>query len=229
MRKFSPLHSARLDEQVVARIETQILNGDLRPGDQLPTERELGNQFKVSRTVIREAVKALRAKGLVTSEQGRGTFVADGTARAARNSLGLMMQIGASESPDQLIEARELFEPEIAALAAQRATPNDLTRLRVAVETMERALGNADAFIEADLAFHLALASATQNALIPTLLDPIMDLLREQRKKIFRVNGAARGQAHHKKILKAIQARDADAARRAMRAHLKQVRKDSQQ
>ena len=107
MRKFSPLHSARLDEQVVARIETQILNGDLRPGDQLPTERELGNQFKVSRTVIREAVKALRAKGLVTSEQGRGTFVADGTARAARNSLGLMMQIGARESPDQLIEARD--------------------------------------------------------------------------------------------------------------------------
>ncbi len=229
MPNQSLIHTARLYEQVVVRLEAQILSGEFQPGDRLPNEREFAEKFRVSRTVIREAVKTLREKGLVSSEQGRGTFVTDGTSRAARDSLGRMMQIGTTERANDLVEAREMFEPEIAALAAKRATASDLDVLRDAVATMDRALGNADAFIEADLNFHLALACATQNAFVPTLLDPIVDLLREHRKKIFLVNGAPRGQAHHKKILKAIIARDPEAARAAMRAHLKQVRKDSEQ
>jgi GntR family transcriptional regulator, transcriptional repressor for pyruvate dehydrogenase complex len=229
MTEFSRPQSARLYEQVVAQIETQILNSTLRPGDRLPNERELADQFRVSRTVIREAVKTLREKGLISSEQGRGTFVTDGTSRAARDSLGRMMQIGTIERAGDLVEAREMLEPEIAALASTRATPQDLTNLNACVEMMDRTINDANAFIEADLAFHLALARATQNAFIPTLLDPIVDLLREHRKKIFLVNGAPRGQSHHKKIFKAIVARDPDAARAAMRAHLKQVRKDSEQ
>ncbi|MBI5304035.1 MAG: FadR family transcriptional regulator [Chloroflexi bacterium] len=223
-----PIHAARLYEQVVARIETQILNGEFHPGDRLPNERELAEKFRVSRTVVREAVKTLREKGLVSSEQGRGTFVTDGTSRAARDSLGRMMQIGTTERADDLVEARELFEPEIAALAAKRATRQDLADLNAIVATMDRTIDDADAFIEADLAFHLALARATQNAFIPTLLDPIVDLLREHRKKIFLVNGAPRGQSHHKKILKAICAHDPQTAREAMRAHLRQVRRDSE-
>lgn len=224
-----PLQATRLYEQVVAQIETQILHGELRCGDRLPNERELAEKFHVSRTVIREAVKTLREKGLISSEQGRGTFVTDGTSRSARDSLGRMMQISTTERANDLVEAREMFEPEIAALAATRATAADLAALRDAVAQMDRTLDDANAFIEADLNFHLALARATQNAFVPTLLDPIVDLLREHRKKIFLVNGAPRGQAHHKKILKAIIAHDPEAARAAMRAHLKQVRKDSNQ
>lgn len=227
MSDYLPLQTARLYEQIVAQIEQQILRGKLRRGDRLPTERELAEQFHVSRTVVREAVKALREKGLVQGYQGRGTFVTDGTARAARHSLGLMMKIGATEGATNLAEAREILEPEIAALAAKRATPQDLAAIHQAVATMDTTLNNADAFVEADLQFHLTLARATQNPLIPMLIDPIVGLLREERKRTFKHGGAARGQAHHKKILDAIVRRDADAARAAMRAHLKQVRKDS--
>lgn len=227
MDTYTPVQPARLYEQVVEQIEQQILRGNLRHGDRLPTERELAEQFHVSRTVVREAVKALREKGLVQGYQGRGTFITNGTARAVRHSLGLMMQISAAKSATDLAEVREILEPEIAALAARRATKQDLVAIQRAVAIMDTTLDDADAFVEADLQFHLTLAQATQNPLISTLINPIVDLLREERKRTFKHGGAARGQAHHKKISDAIMRRDAEAARAAMRAHLKQVRKDS--
>ncbi len=226
---YAPLETARLYEQIVAQIEKQILSGKLRYGDRLPTERDLAERFRVSRTVVREAVKALREKGLVQSHPGRGTFITDGTARAVRHSLGFMLRVGSPQSAGNLAEAREILEPEIAALAATRATADQIETIRQTVEAMDRALADADAFVEADLQFHLALAQATQNPLIPTLIDPIVDLLREQRKSTFRRGGAGHGQYHHKKILAAIARRDPNAARAAMRAHLRQVRRDSQQ
>jgi GntR family transcriptional repressor for pyruvate dehydrogenase complex len=227
MNPYTPIQPARLYEQVVEQIEQQIVRGKLRHGDRLPTERELAEQFHVSRTVIREAVKTLREKGLVQGYQGRGTFVTNGTARAVRHSLGLMIKISATKSANDLAEVREILEPEIAALAARRATPQDLAAIQRAIAIMDTTLDDADAFVEADLQFHLTLAQATQNPLISTLINPIVDLLREERKRTFKHGGAARGQAHHKKISDAIVRRDADAARAAMRAHLKQVRKDS--
>jgi GntR family transcriptional repressor for pyruvate dehydrogenase complex len=101
--------------------------------------------------------------------------------------------------------------------------------MREAVTAMDAALDDADAFVEADLDFHLALAEATQNALIPTLIDSIVDLLREQRKRIALVEGGLqRGQFHHKRVLDAIIRHDPEAAREAMRVHLQQVRQDSE-
>jgi GntR family transcriptional repressor for pyruvate dehydrogenase complex len=100
--------------------------------------------------------------------------------------------------------------------------------MREAVAVMDRSLHDPDAYIEADLDFHLALAEAVENPLILSLLDSIVGLLREQRSRIFAVDGGPeRGQFHHKQILKAIERRDRDAAREAMRAHLEQVREDS--
>ncbi len=229
MTDYTPVHTARLYEKIVEQIETQILKGKLHYGDRLPTERELAEHFHVSRTAVREAVKALREKGLVQGHPGRGTFITDGTARAVRHSLGWMLKMGATDGAVNLTEAREILEPEIAALAAKRATKEQIATMRDAVAAMDAALNDADAFVEADLDFHLALAQATQNSLIPTLLDPIVDLLREERKSTFARGGAAHGQRHHKIILDAIVRHNAEAARAAMRAHLRQVRKDSKQ
>lgn len=228
MQDYEHIQSARLYEQIVEQIEAQVLSGKLHYGDRLPTERELAEQFGVSRTAVREAVKALREKGLVQSHPGRGTFITDGTARSVRHSLGFMMKVGATDGLVNLTEAREILEPEIAALAATRTDAGCIAAMRQAVAAMDTALDDADAFIEADLAFHLALAKATQNALIPTLLNPIVDLLREDRKRIFNTPGAPRrGQVYHKRILAAVVQHDAEAARKAMRAHLRQVRNDS--
>jgi GntR family transcriptional repressor for pyruvate dehydrogenase complex len=225
---YLPIQSERLYERIVSQIEQRIETGELKVGDQLPSERELAEQFTVSRTAVREAVKALRQKGLVEIRLGRGTFITNGTTDTIRNSLGLLMKFGGKNGSMNLVEVREILEPEIAALAATRITDEYITAMREAVEIMDTALDNVDVFVEADLDFHLALAEGTQNPFIPILMDSIIDLLRVQRKRIgLTKGGLQRGQVHHKKILDAVTRRNPQDARQAMHDHLEQVRKDS--
>jgi GntR family transcriptional regulator, transcriptional repressor for pyruvate dehydrogenase complex len=224
---YTPIHSSKVFEKIAEQIEKRILSGELRSGDRLPTERELSEQFQASRTAVREAMKTLAQRGLVDMRPGRGTIVIDGTSQAMRHSLGLMMMVGQSGNSANLVEVREIIEPGIAALAAVRATEEEITAMREAVRVMDANLNEADAFIAADNDFHRALAKGTQNALILTLVDSIVDLLSEQRKQIFSLSGAPeRGQIHHKRILDSVVQHDAEAAREAMRAHLQQVRED---
>ena len=225
---YRAVRTSRLYELIVQQVEESILKGQLKPGDQLPAERDLAQRFGVSRTAVREAVKALREKGLVEAYSGRGTFVTDGTSHAIRQSLDLLIRINQQEGWAHLAELRYILEPEIAALAAPRIEEQLLTTMREAVAAMERNLHEPDAYVEADLDFHLALAEAAGNPLVLSLLDSIVGLLREQRSRIFKVDGGPeRGQFHHKRILAAVEARNADGAREAMRAHLQQVVADS--
>jgi GntR family transcriptional regulator, transcriptional repressor for pyruvate dehydrogenase complex len=224
---YTPIHSNKVYEQIAAQIEKRILSGELRSGDRLPTERELSEQFRASRTAVREAMKTLAQKGLVDMRPGRGTIVIDGTSQAMRHSLGLMMRVGQAGSSASLVEVREIIEPEIAALAAARATGEHIASMQAAVDIMDTSLEDADTYIAADNEFHLALARGTQNELILALVDSIVDLLSEQRKQVFSVDGGPkRGQIHHKRILETIVHRDSQEAREAMRAHLQQVRED---
>jgi GntR family transcriptional regulator, transcriptional repressor for pyruvate dehydrogenase complex len=226
---YKLVRTSRLYEQIVQQIEESIVKGALKPGDQLPSERELAQRFGVSRTAVREAVKALREKGLVEAFSGRGTFITDGTTQAVRQSLDLMVKIGQQEGSNHLAEVRAILEPSIAALAATRIQEPELATMREAVSVMDRSSEDPDAYIEADLDFHLALAEGAANPLILSLLDSIVGLLREQRLRIFNVpGGPERGQTYHKRILNAVERHDADSAREAMRAHLDQVREDSQ-
>ncbi len=178
---YLPIQSERLYEQIVGQIEQRIEKGELKVGDQLPSERELAEQFAVSRTAVREAVKALHEKGLVEILAGRGTFITNGATDKIRNSLGLLMKFGATNGAANLVEVRGILEPEIAAIAATRITDEYITAMQDAVNIMEAATAsnNSDAFVEADLDFHLALAEATQNPIIPALMDSVIDLLRE--------------------------------------------------
>src|ERR1700729_1585514 len=225
---YRAVKTSRLYEQIVQQVEESILKGQLKPGDQLPAERDLAHRFGVSRTAVREAVKTLREKGLVEAYSGRGTFVTNGTSQAIRQSLDLMIRINQQEGSANLAELRLVLEPEIAGLAASRIDEQLLATMRESVAVMDRSLRDPDAFVEADLDFHLALAEAVGNPLILSLLDSIVGLLREQRSRIFNIaGGPERGQFHHKRILAAIEQRDQEAAREAMRAHLQQVLKDS--
>jgi GntR family transcriptional repressor for pyruvate dehydrogenase complex len=222
------IHTSRLYELIVQQIEESVLKGILKAGDQLPAERDLALQFGVSRTAVREAVKALREKGLVEAYSGRGTFITDGTSQAIRQSLGLMIKIGQPSGSNHLAEMRGILEPEIAALAATRIQESHLILMREAVALMDRAQEDPEAYIEADLDFHLALAEAADNPLVLSLLDSIVALLREQRIRIFQVEGGpSRGQYHHKRILRSVEQHNPEQARAAMRAHLQQVREDS--
>jgi GntR family transcriptional repressor for pyruvate dehydrogenase complex len=227
---YKVVQTLRLYEQIVQQIEDSILSGDLKTGAQLPPERDLAHQFGVSRTAVREAMKTLREKGLVEAYAGRGTFVTDGTARSMRQTLDRMMRGGPSEGAVQLVEVREILEPEIAALAAQRSDEDARSAMRESIAVMDSTRLDAEAFIEGDLDFHLALAEAAGNPLILSLIDSIVGLLREKRLRTYYIEGGPeRGQYHHKRIMDAIDHRDPLGAREAMRAHLRQVREDSQQ
>ncbi len=228
MQMYKAVRTARLYEQIVQQIEQSIVGGRLNPGDQLPTERELAQQFGVSRTAVREAVKTLTEKGLVESFSGRGTFVTAPRLQSSRKSLDAFFGIGDLEDPACLVELREIIEPEVTILAATRIEEQQLAMMREAVAVMDRSMKQPAAYIEADLDFHLALAEAAGNPLILSLLDSIVGVLRSQRLGIFGVEGGPeRGQSHHKQILEAIERRDPSAAHEAMRAHLEQIRRDS--
>ncbi len=228
MTRYLPIQTERLYEQIVNQIEARITAGDLKVGEKLPAEMELASQFGVSRTAVREAVKILRQKGLIEILPGKGTFVTKGTPLALQQSLDALKKLGSEEGYLNLAEVREILEPQIAALAASRITDDYIQSMQEAYQTMETAFDDPDLFVEADLDFHLALAEATQNPLIPALVDTIIGLLREQRKRTALVEGGLRrGQLHHKKILEAIINRDPQAARLAMHDHLEQVRLDS--
>jgi GntR family transcriptional regulator, transcriptional repressor for pyruvate dehydrogenase complex len=227
---YKVVQTSRLYEQIVQQIEESVTSGQLKEGDQLPAERELAQQFGVSRTAVREAVKTLREKGLVEAYPGRGTFITNGTARSIQQTLDRMIRSGQAEGTAHLTEVREILEPEIAALAAQRVDEEMLSAMREAIAVMDAARKDSEAFIEGDLDFHLALAEAAANPLILSLIDSIVGLLREQRTRTYFVEGGPeRGQYHHRRILEAIEHRDAVGAREAMRAHLLQVREDSRE
>jgi GntR family transcriptional repressor for pyruvate dehydrogenase complex len=224
---YKVVQTSRLYQQIVQQIEDSIFKGDLKEDEQLPAERELAHQFGVSRTAVREALKTLREKGLVEAYAGRGTFVTNEAARSMRHTLDRVIRSGTSEAV-HLVEVREILEPEIAALAAQRADEDGRSAMRESVVVMDAA-HDAEGFIEGDLDFHLALAEAAGNPLILSLIDSIVGLLREQRMRTYYIGGGPeRGQYHHKRILEAIERGDPQAARDAMCAHLRQIREDSE-
>lgn len=225
---YKVVQTSRLYEQIVQQIEESVQKGTLKEGDQLPAERELAQQFGVSRTAVREAIKALHEKGLVDAFPGRGTFITAGKSNSMRQSLDLILKSGDADGATHLVEIREILEPQIAALAAVRADQQHLATLREAVGVMDKARHDVDVYIEADLDFHLTLAEAAANPFILSLIDSIVGMLREQRMRTFYVDGGPeRGQVHHKRILDAMERRDARGVREAMEAHLRQVREDS--
>ena len=221
--------ASRLYEQIVRQVEESLEKGELKTGDKLPAERDLAEQFGVSRTAVREAVKVLREKGLVEAFPGKGTLIMEGTPHTMRISLDRMLKTN-QEGSTYLAEVREMIEPEIAAMAAARADGEDLAAMRESVGVMDEAKKDPEAYIEADLDFHLAMAEAAGNPIILSLIDSIVGLLREQRMGIFQVDGGPeRGQYHHRRILEAVEHRDSAGAREAMKAHMRQVREDSRE
>lgn len=225
--RYQKIERERLYEGVAGHIEELVSSGELRPGDKLPAERELGERLGVGRGVVREAVKVLAERGLVSVEPGRGTFVIELGRDLISQHLARLFRMGVHRHT-HLNEVRRILEVEIASLAAQRAKTENIEKMYQALEEMDENMTSPEAFIEADLAFHSALSEATQNEVLPLLLEPIVDLLRASRRLIFQVPGApARGQGWHRRIYEAVRNGDVDAARECMAAHMEQVRVDA--
>ena len=222
---FRPLRQpASLTGTLVARLTEEITSGRLAPGIRLPTEQEMMASFGVSRTVIREAVSALRADGLVVTRQGSGAFVADGGHRPFRIDPD---QLGSIRDVLHLMELRTSVEVEAAGLAAERRLAKDLRDIEDALDRIDRAIAEGDAAIGADFDFHRAIARATHNPYHLKFLEFLGNLtiprqsvrvavqtLEEQRAYLNKV------QAEHRDICAAIKLQNADSAREAARRHL---------
>ena len=202
-----------------------IASNDLKPGDALPAERELGKQFGVSRTVIREAVRALAARGLLEVKSGSGVRIVAADAKTVRDSMhhfvrGSMMDYG------KVDEVRGVLEVTAAGLAAQRATAEDIAHIDDTIVRFENECSNLEASVQIDLEFHRAVATATHNDLFLVLHDSIGEMLVEVRRR-----NLSRGRDErrlvvkmHRRIHDAIAAHDPAAAQEAMRDHLGQVK-----
>lgn len=205
-----------------------IATGDLSEGAMLPTEPELCARFDVGRSTAREAIQTLAAKGVVTVKHGSGTVVAPRWQHHQLDPDYLAIMGHGDALPDLVIEAREILEPMIAPLAAQRATADDLARLNELVEELA-AVGEADPDVHArvDIAFHQTLAAASGNPVLSAMHDLITQLGLELRKASVQVPGAVdRAVTWHRHIFEAMEARDPSAVADAMRMHLRQARSE---
>jgi GntR family transcriptional repressor for pyruvate dehydrogenase complex len=222
---YSPVQrQERLSVQVAEQISDLILSRELSTGERLPSERALCDQFGVSRTVIREAIRALEAKGLLESRGGSGTYVKALEAGDVSDSIGAYIVTQDHVVPHQkLMEVRRVLEVPVAALAAERAMEDDISKLQELVEAMECVLDVPAEFARLDLLFHVAVAEATGNELFKMLLDPFMDALYEGRRLASAIEGVPQEAVGlHRRLLEQIRAGDAEAAAEAMSEHLDQ-------
>lgn len=235
MSKTNPFQAVgskeRLVDRVVNEIERLIIEGELEPGTKLPPEREFAEQLGVSRTVLRESVHILVARGLLETKHGVGTIVRQITREQVVGPLNLYLrtQNAGKVSFSDLHRVRSILEVEIAGIAALQATDEDVANLRQIVGDMEIAQDDPETLAAHDADFHSALAETTHNPLLIVLVDSIRDLLQEYITLITPYIDPHRDSVQlHFNILEHVEAKDAAGAREAMRVNLDQMRKNSE-
>jgi GntR family transcriptional repressor for pyruvate dehydrogenase complex len=225
---FQRIKKVRVADTVVDQIISLIEDGVLKPGDQLPSERELVSQFQVARPSIREALRILEFQQVIEVRPGRGAFVV-----GLRNGLAsdeervqLWFQEHGHEVLD-ILEVRSSIEILAARLAAEKATPELVADIQMTVEAAEKVLieGASDELVRLDRQFHLAVARASGNVLILGLTEMLIDAMVNPRRSLMRLRSHASGSwADHADVLEAIRSRNPERAEQAMLVHLDHVR-----
>lgn len=217
--RFATVQRTDMVATVLKSLMDNILAGSFGHDGELPSEGELAESFQVSRTVIREAMRGLRAYGLVEVSQGRAPRVKPADTQTAINTLTTLLQRGGGTLL-HLIEVRRPLEGEIAALAAERGRPDQCAQLEELIGSLGQA-ATLEAQIEMDGRFHRTLAEMAGNPIFGLLLDTISGLLHESRLRTIQHSGVAIVARHHGEILAAVRRRDVPASRTAMLEHLR--------
>lgn len=211
-----PVKRENLPASIASQLRRQILQRDLKPGDQLPGHRELAARYSVSVGSVREAISMLISAGLVETRAGRGTFVVDGAEIRQFTDPGQPMLD--RKEVEELVEAREVIESQLAAMAAERASVEQIGSLRRCVEQMAVAASSPDDYPDADVEFHLALAEAAGNRYLLRAMIDIRSLLKQDMElgaeaAIRRFGDLRVSVDSHRELVDAIEARDVEAAR----------------
>lgn len=221
---LEPIRRSRIYEHIVEQIQALISEGKLKAGDQLPPERVLAETFKVSRTSVREALRALEMSGFIEGRQGGGTFVRAPSASDLVQPLAAALLLGRRGLED-VLEVREIIEPAVARQAAQRASAEQLAELEAIIAQQADKVARGESYPEEDAAFHYGIAVAADNPLVLRLLNVVMDLLHDLRAAYLQGGGRpTRSLDGHRRILDAISRHDGEAAYQATLEHISQVR-----
>jgi GntR family transcriptional regulator, transcriptional repressor for pyruvate dehydrogenase complex len=219
---FESVRRNKVYEDVARQIERLILK-KLKPGDKLPSERELSEMLGVSRSSIRDAIRSLELIGMVEPRQGAGTIVKEVTADAVVNPLANALKLK-EDLVGELLDFRRMLEPPLAARAATHATADDVAEMEEILNRQEEKLRRGETTIPEDTSFHYAIALASGNSVVLKVLDIIMDMLRDSRERSLQVEGRPqKSLAGHRRILASIKRHDAEAAKDAMRRHIEDV------
>ena len=223
---FTPTRRDRVSAEILRQLKSAILAGRLKPGDKLPSEKQLAQQFQSSRGSVREAIRALEQAGLLVVRRGSGggAMVADGNLRHVTDSLFALIRLG-SVSIHHLTEVRVILEPWIARLAAQRITEEELARIEAYVAQHADAIAAGDLHATADLGFHRMLAEAAKNPLLVLFAHSMADVMVEEVVARLEMDAATNRSnlAFHQRICAALARRDHGEASRVMLEHITEV------
>jgi GntR family transcriptional regulator, transcriptional repressor for pyruvate dehydrogenase complex len=219
---FEVVRRNKVYEEVAKQIERLILK-KLKPGDKLPSERELAEMLQVSRSSIRDAIRSLELMGRVEPRQGAGTVVREISAESLVNPFANALK-RRQELVSELLDFRKMLEPPLAARAASRASTEEISEMEEILLRQEEKQGHGDAAIAEDAEFHYNVALASGNSVVLKVLDILMDLLRETRERSLQVEGRPqKSLAGHRRIVAAIKRHDAEGAKAAMRRHIEDI------
>lgn len=220
---FKPVKKTRVYEEIVSKIKVMLENGRLKSGDQLPGERELSEVFQVSRSSVREALRTLETQGYLESRQGEGTYIASKPVESLVSPLASVI-FTEKDSQMELFEMRRLIEPQIAFLAAERATPEEIAMMEQALIQQEEAVARGETGTDVDKSFHYLMAKATKNKVLLRLTDSMRDLFARSRDKYLQVEGRPeKSISRHRQVLDAIKAKDGELAAQVMLEHVQDI------
>ena len=222
---FNPVGKIRASDQVRGQIVAMLKSGRLQVGDQLPTESSLARRMGVSQVPVREAVKSLEHMGLLTVRRGSGggVFVAEPSLEPFSRFFTLLLSMGKA-SIHEITQARLMFEPGVAGLAAQNAEPEQVAALKRAHQEYESAVLGDQPRKMADMEFHVVLAEASHNQVLEMLLKALVPLLfRTAQDHEFTRSDRMKGIREHEAVLAAVETRDPAAAQEAMSEHVRRM------
>lgn len=199
---------------------SHLIRGDYRPGERIPSERELCLKLGVGRASLREAMKALEIMGMIETRLGDGTYVCNRSEFLSRPLLWAIASGSAAEA-GELVEARRFIEVELVGMAAERATAEDVKQIGTHLDAMEQAVTRMDDFLQADISFHLTIAQAAHNRILLNAVQLIRNLMQQWISKSLQHEGvAAQALVQHRRIFMAIAKKNTAEARLAMQNHL---------
>jgi GntR family transcriptional repressor for pyruvate dehydrogenase complex len=223
---LKPVEKKRAYEDIVQQIRALIEEGKLKRNDHLPSERELSETFRVSRTTVREAIRTLESMKLLQSRQGNGTYVLASSEEALIQPLAAAL-FNEKDDIRDIFYIRKIIEPHVAKLAAENATPKEMEELERILRKQEECIGQREIIIETDSAFHNLMVKATKNRVMERLIIALIDLLKKSREQyLFEDENderAIRSLEGHQQILSAVKKGDGTAARKSMLQHLEDI------